>query len=365
MDMARPRCLALCLLAAMAAFPQSAAAQAQQFVTELSAPHDAGVGAEHRDTVTEAYVAMSREHDLARAGRLLAPVIAYCDERDLDSWTTYLQVYGARFDLDRGDWDRAAQCANALLNRAGSSVITRIPALVVLAQAKMRRGEPGVEPILEEALQLALPTGELQRIERVVMARAELAWHRGDAAALEAEIDQGLRHIVGHTDPWVEGELWFWKSRARTVSAPPDLPHGYAAAIAGDWRSAADWFASKQLPFEEAIVLLEGDEEALTRAEALIERLDATTLRPRLAQARAAAKTRRSTQANPFGLTNRELEILRLLAEGHTNAQLARKLFVATKTIDHHVSAILGKLQARSRAHAVTVAHELGLMKRP
>jgi len=79
--MARPRCLALCLLAAMAAFPQSAAAQGQQFVTELSAPHDAGVGAEHRDTVTEAYVAMSREHDLARAGRLLAPVIAYCDEQ--------------------------------------------------------------------------------------------------------------------------------------------------------------------------------------------------------------------------------------------------------------------------------------------
>lgn len=79
--MARPRCLALCLLAAMAAFPQSAVAQAQQFVTELSAPHDAGVGAEHRDTVTEAYVAMSREHDLARAGRLLAPVIAYCDEQ--------------------------------------------------------------------------------------------------------------------------------------------------------------------------------------------------------------------------------------------------------------------------------------------
>lgn len=320
--------------------------------------------------VARAYVNLAttatRSQNVALSDRYLREGIAYCDERDLESWTMYLQAYRARFDLDRGDWERAAYWASMLVNRAGSSAITRIPALVVLAQVKMRRGEPGVAGLLDDALQLALPTGELQRIERVILARAEHAWHNGDVNALLVETDDGLRHFEGHRDPWLEGELWFWTSRGRAVDGAPPMPEGYAAAVEGDWRRAANWFGDHRLPFEQAMMLLEGDEDALARAEALIEQLGAVTLRARLEHARAAMKgTRKSTQANPFGLTNRELEILRLLAEGHTNAQLARKLFIATKTIDHHVSAILSKLQARSRAHAVTVAHELGLMKRP
>lgn len=320
--------------------------------------------------VARAYVNLAttatRSQSVSLAEGYLREGIAYCDERDLESWTMYLQAYRARFDLDRGDWERAAQCAGLLANRAGSSAITRIPALVVLAQAKMRRGEDGVDALLDEALQLALPTGELQRIERVILARAEYAWHRGNTSALAAETDDGLRHLEGHSDPWLEGELCFWRSRAQAVTGIRNIPRGYAAAVAGDWRRAAEWFAEHRLPFEQAMMLLEGDEEALLRAEASIEQLGAVTLKPRLERARAAAQgVRKSAQQNPFGLTNRELEILRLLAEGHTNAQLARKLFIATKTIDHHVSAILGKLHARSRAHAVTVAHELGLMKRP
>jgi DNA-binding CsgD family transcriptional regulator/Tfp pilus assembly protein PilF len=320
--------------------------------------------------VARAYVNLAttatRRQDVDRAQTYLRDGIAYCDERDLDSWTTYLQVYQARFDLDRGDWARALQGASLLLDHTGSSAITRIPALVVLAQVRMRQGEGEVQPLLDEALECALPTGELQRIGRVIVARAEYAWHRQDMAAVVEEAELGLSHAAGHRDPWIEGELLFWKSLAAPVSSTSALPPAFAAAIRGDWQQAALRFEADRMPFEQALMLLAGGPDTWPMCEEIIARLGAKTLRARLTQVRDASRTtRKSTQSNPYGLTNRELEVLALLSQGHTNAELARRLFLSAKTIDHHVSAILGKLQVRSRVHAVSVAHEMGLTKRP
>ena len=75
---------------------------------------------------------------------------------------------------------------------------------------------------------------------------------------------------------------------------------------------------------------------------------------------------RPSTKENPFGLTNRQMEILRLLIVAHlrwacnaeklTNGQIAERLTISAKTVDHHVSAILAKLAVASRAEAADVA---------
>ncbi|MGB8966849.1 MAG: LuxR C-terminal-related transcriptional regulator, partial [Candidatus Cybelea sp.] len=58
---------------------------------------------------------------------------------------------------------------------------------------------------------------------------------------------------------------------------------------------------------------------------------------------------------------SKEVEVLSLLALGDSNAQLARRLHRSTKTIDHHVSAILEKLGVRTRTEAVATAYALGL----
>jgi DNA-binding NarL/FixJ family response regulator len=62
---------------------------------------------------------------------------------------------------------------------------------------------------------------------------------------------------------------------------------------------------------------------------------------------------------NPAGLTDRELEILRLAATGLSNAEIARRLVVSPRTVDHNVSAVLRKLGVRSRRDAAVWAAEL------
>jgi DNA-binding NarL/FixJ family response regulator len=72
---------------------------------------------------------------------------------------------------------------------------------------------------------------------------------------------------------------------------------------------------------------------------------------------------RRATSGNPAGLTDRELEVLALLAEGLRNPDIADRLVVSARTVDHHVSSILGKLGARTRGEAAAAAIRLGLAR--
>jgi DNA-binding NarL/FixJ family response regulator len=70
---------------------------------------------------------------------------------------------------------------------------------------------------------------------------------------------------------------------------------------------------------------------------------------------------RNTTLGNPGGLTTRELEVLALVSEGMRNAQIAERLVVSPKTVDHHVSSILRKLGASTRTQAVAEATRLGV----
>ncbi len=65
---------------------------------------------------------------------------------------------------------------------------------------------------------------------------------------------------------------------------------------------------------------------------------------------------RAATREHPAGLTPRELEVLNLLGEGMTNAEIATRFVISEKTVGHHVSSILGKLGVRSRYDAAKLA---------
>ena len=69
------------------------------------------------------------------------------------------------------------------------------------------------------------------------------------------------------------------------------------------------------------------------------------------------------TRANPAGLTPRELDVLALIAGDLTNAQIAARLFLSPRTVDHHVSSILTKLGVDSRGTAKSAAESMGLVQ--
>ena len=142
--------------------------------------------------------------------------------------------------------------------------------------------------------------------------------------------------------------------------------------MAGDWRAAADAWEAIGCPYEQALALMDGDEAAQRTALAIFERLGARPaaeiVRQRLRSAGARGLPRGprpTTQANPYGLTNRQYEILLLLAEGLRNPEIADRLSTTPKTIEHHVSDVLAKLNVRSRAEAVRLAFQLGLVPQP
>jgi DNA-binding NarL/FixJ family response regulator len=90
----------------------------------------------------------------------------------------------------------------------------------------------------------------------------------------------------------------------------------------------------------------------------------ATIIRHRLRESGARnvpLGPRAATRSNPAGLTRRELQVLELLFEGLSNAELSKQLHLSTRTVEHHISSIMSKLNVRTRLAAARAAKRLGL----
>jgi DNA-binding CsgD family transcriptional regulator len=180
--------------------------------------------------------------------------------------------------------------------------------------------------------------------------------------------DLAMRH--GHR--WFIGELAFWLWRAGELTVPPpEAAAPFAYQISGDWAGAATAWETLGCPYEAARALADGDEPALRRALAEFQHLGARPAAAMAAQrlrdlgARGIARgPRPATLANPAGLTRREVEVLTLVVAGQSNAEIAARLFLSPKTVDHHISAILAKLGVTSRTEAARVAAGIGLLDR-
>jgi DNA-binding CsgD family transcriptional regulator len=169
----------------------------------------------------------------------------------------------------------------------------------------------------------------------------------------------------------MKGELaaWLWRVDA-LEQLPTDIPEAYALEISRDWRGAARAWEELGCPYERALVLgWYGGESEQRQALMIFEQLGAAPaaqalrMHMRSQGVRGVPRgTRTSTRRNPLGLTRREAQILALLSEGLRNSAIAKRLFVTTKTVDHHVSAILMKLDVPSRAQAVAVARKQSLI---
>jgi len=311
-----------------------------------------------------------RDRNYRLASRYLSDGIAYTTEHDLDSWTLYMTAWRARAHFEQGEWDSASDDAGFVLSHYRVSPITKIPALAVLGHVRVRRGDPDAARLLAEARELAMQTKELQRIAPVASARAEIAWLKGDFEQMRDEASFVLNMAKGHDDPWLQGEFAFWVWRVGdAIETQEKIAAPYALQMSRDWRAAAEAWKETGCPYEEAMALADGDESAQLAALEIFERLGAGPAAERLRQTLRATGVRGiprgprpSTKENPVGLTNRQMEVLALMTDGFANAEIAHQLFISPKTVDHHVSAILAKLDVHTRAEAVSVALQSGLI---
>lgn len=150
----------------------------------------------------------------------------------------------------------------------------------------------------------------------------------------------------------------------------PGCPPAAAAGITGDWALAAKLWAAAGNPYEEALELAQAPDPAVAlQALNTLDRLGAVPaaaiLRRRLRAAgvRGVPRGPRSaTRANPAQLTERQLDVLALLARGHTNAEVAARLHISPRTVDNHVAALFERLGVGSRRAAAARAADLGLL---
>jgi DNA-binding CsgD family transcriptional regulator/tetratricopeptide (TPR) repeat protein len=304
----------------------------------------------------------------ADARQWLQRGIAYTAERDLDTWSLYMQALRARLCAETGTWSDACEDAEAVLAAPRATTVSRIAALSALGRVHVRRGDADALAILDEALILARPIREPQRLIPILTARAELAWMTGRPEEISTCIGEALEALPVDNPP-VDCEVltyWQWRAGAKeSGEANGNGPH--ALLMKGDWRAAAAYWLSKGCRYEYAEALMEGDLAATKGALEVFQALGAAPAMEwarqrlrRLGGHRLPRGRRPTTRSHPAGLTKREGEILLMLARGLPNRQIAARLFVSRKTIEHHVSAILGKLEVPSREAAVSRAREEG-----
>jgi DNA-binding NarL/FixJ family response regulator len=333
-------------------------------------------GAGLAEHVARAYVNLaSTAVDLRRydiADRYLAAGAAHASDRGVEAWQWYLVAVRARSELERGHWAQAVASAETVLGAARPASFARLTALTVVARVRARRGEPGYWPLLDEALRIADLNGHLQQAGPVAAARAEAAWLEGRYAAVPGETRDCLRLARKLGDPWIAGELACWQRRAGLAAQQPRVAAGpYALQFAGDWAAAAHRWLALGCPYEASLALADSqDEQALQKALTMLNGLGARPAAAAVARRLRTLGVRRlprvpraSTARNPAGLTGRELEILGLVVQGLANGQIAGRLVISPKTVEHHVSAILRKLGVQSRSEARLAAASHGLTR--
>ena len=301
---------------------------------------------------------------------LISRGVDFSREHGLELWRMWLLSSLAEVYLDRGDWSRAVEFADSVM-KGEKGQLPRVSVLPILAVVRARRGDPDVWPLLDEAQAMAKREGELQFAVPVSAARAEAAWLEGRVDAIGAETDAAFQKAMALGAWWQLGELMCWRRRAGLCDEiPPMLPDRYRAELQGDWSRAAELWGALGCEYDAALALAGADDDDLLRQSLLkLQRLGAratAAVVARKLRARGAhgisRGPRASTQSNAALLTARELEVLDLVKSGMKNAEIANRLFLTPKTVDHHVSAILRKLSVESRSQAAREATRLGLL---
>ena len=279
-----------------------------------------------------------------------------------------LDVHRCLLQIRRGDWRPAEDALRDLVAATDEVGMLYVYSVPPYARLLARRGRPEAGPLLAEAWRRASEQRSLFGLAFAGTAIVEWAWLTGqpDRARPVAEVLLSRRDRAGAAP--VIGELLRYLARAGLDAGSfPGCPQPWAAGLDGDWEAAAAAWARIGDPYEQALELSEsGEVEPTVAALRTLDELGAVAasrvVRERLAAlgvTRVPRGPAASTRSNPAGLTERQLNVLALLAEGMTNPEIAARLVLSVRTVDHHVAAIFDKLGVRSRRDAAAAARRM------
>jgi DNA-binding CsgD family transcriptional regulator len=320
---------------------------------------------ESRALLNYAWVA-TEYRDLSLALDYAERAIASAVNHEIVGLEMYSRALYARALELTGEWAKAEDLARDQLQ---GSPITRMVVLPIVAAIESRSGREAARKNLREMWTLAVRSDEFQRMAPAAIAVAEHGWVSGivdiSFDELRSVIDAGL-HIGFKWSPGLLA-LWLWKLGA-IDEAPRGIADPYRLLIEGDARGAAELLAAVGCPYERAIALTHGGVAAQLEAIDILDGLGASAVAAKLRRElrdRGVSVPRgkaMATRRNVAGLTSRQAEVLLLLAEELSNADIADRLFLSPRTVEHHVAAVLSKLDVSSREEAVSAALRQGLL---
>jgi DNA-binding CsgD family transcriptional regulator/tetratricopeptide (TPR) repeat protein len=286
--------------------------------------------------------------------------LAYCLDHEQHTYSVCMRGSRVTELMRRGRNDEAVELALRTMEETISPV-NRMHLGIGLSVAGFRAGRPEARDWLADTWELAEGNDQTFWILQVATAAAQGAWLTGDPSLVDERVHAAYER--GRTDdPWMQGELSSWLVRlGHTVDTGRAFPPPYSLELAGDHAAAADHWRQLGCPFEEAVALTStGDHESRRSALEIPAGIGSA---PGVAKVRALLNERgirvpvprgprAATAAHPAGLTAREAEVLEVLREGLTNAEIADRLYLSRRTVDHHVSSILAKLGVSTRAEA-------------
>lgn len=295
--------------------------------------------------------------------------LAYCLDHEQHAFGLYLRGSRVMELVRRGANDEAIDLALACLQETISPRI-KVHVMIGLVRAGFRLGRPETRAWLEETWGLGLRTDETSYPIKIATCAAEGSWLTADPALVDDRVHEAYRSGLVD-DPWVHGDLTAWLRRlGHEVDVVRELPLPFSFEVAGDHGAAAAAWRDLGCPFEAAVALTwQGDVAARQQA---VEIFAGLGCRPATAIVRrhlvadgvhvpASRGPRPSTAAHPAGLTAREAEVLRLLADGYSDKRISQALFISPRTVSVHVSHVLAKFGVTSRGAASALAHQRGL----
>jgi DNA-binding CsgD family transcriptional regulator len=327
------------------------------------------------DTVGRAYDSLwARLAELRRyaeCDQVLDEALRYCEEHDIGTYGLLMQAGKARVAAETGQWDRALALARPLLAGRVSSPMHRIILALSAGRVLARRGDESAWALLDEALSNAVASSDSFWILKAYPAHAEAHWLAGDLEAGRADITAAMTRLP-HASATTVATILPWARRLGVDLPDVTLPDGdpAVALVAGDHDGAAAAWDALGMPYEAALAHFDagtesGLREALRRFELLGAAAAAETTRRTMRGLGARSipsGARAATRAHPLGLTRREAEVLEGLCADRTNAEIAAELFLSERTVEHHVSSLMGKLRASTRAQAASEARRKGFV---